>query len=680
MQALNSLLFRCAIFLASFLLFVSEPIAAKQLLPNFGGSAAVWMTCLVFFQIALLAGYLYAHAITRGPSAKWQSTFHAVLLALAAAAAILWASGLVHPATTSANPVASIFATLTLSIGLPFLVLASTSPLLQVWHHRLEQSAIPFRLFALSNFASLLALLSYPTLIEPNLSLSLQRDLWAAGVASFAIVTAILALKTSSLKPGSESLQLQHQPSPNSHKLLWFLLPMAAAMQLSAVTQHLTSNIAAIPLLWILPLAVYLSTFILAFEFPSIRRYRGITLRFLAVLLASLGLLLSHTDVDLPIGLAIAFFLVETFVACLFLHSEAYALRPSGPSETTLFYLIIAAGGATGSFLIGIAAPLVFSGNYDLALTFLLTAALTLAVVWQSGWPPRLLWAAGTGLLAFLIFALHSAYHRQTLVTERNFYGSLRVTQSVTEHGDPFRSLMNGSIQHGMQIFSTDLRHVPSAYYAPDSGIGLALTHCCIGGPRHVGVIGLGAGTLAAYGRTGDTFRFYELNPAVQPIAQNLFTWLRDSPASITFVEGDGRASLTAEPPQNFDVLVIDAFSGDAIPLHLLTVEAMAVYRKHLVPGGILAFHVSNQYLSLEPEIAQLAASANLQSRVFNSPEDKQSGEFRATWVLVTSNQALLDQPEIAPLAAVIQPQPNLPAWTDNYSSLLPLVHWLPNK
>ena len=641
------------------------------------------MTCLVFFQIALLAGYLYAHAITRGPAAKWQSALHNLLLIVAATAAVLWARGGVHPPDPGAHPAASIFGTLTLSIGLPFLVLASTSPLLQVWHSRVERTAVPFRLFALSNLASLLALLSYPTLIEPNLSLSVQRSLWAGGVVIFSILTGTIATQTVSGSQAStrnSKLADQSLPVPIRHKLMWFLLPMAAAMQLSAVTQHLTSNIAAIPLLWILPLAVYLLTFILAFQFPGIRRYRGITLRFLAVLLASLGLLLSHTDVDLPIGLAIGFFLVETFVACLFLHSEAYALRPSGASESTLFYLIIAAGGATGSFLIGIAAPLVFSGNYDLAFTFLITAGLALAVVWDSGWAPRLIWTTATILLVVLIVALHTAYHRQTLVTERNFYGTLRVTQSVTDHGDPFRSLMNGSIQHGTQIFSTDLRHVSTAYYAADSGVGLALRNCCIGRPKRVGIIGLGAGTLAAFGQPGDTFRFYEINPAVRPVAQNLFTWLRDSPASIAFVDGDGRASLVSEPPQNFDVLVVDAFTGDAIPLHLLTVEAMAVYRKHLAPGGILAFHVSNQYVDLEPEIAQLAAAANFQARLISSQEDKQSGEFKASWILVTANQAFLDRPEIADRATAIHPLPNVPAWTDNYSSLLPLVHWLPSR
>ena len=684
MHAQSRLLFRSAIFLASFLLFVSEPIAAKQLLPTFGGSAAVWMTCLVFFQVALLAGYLYAHQITRGPATRRQLVLHITLLALATLSAAAWALSVVHPKLSETSPVSGIFATLTLTIGLPFLLLASTSPLLQVWHFRIEQSAIPFRLFALSNFASLLALLSYPTLIEPHLSLSHQRSLWALGVASFAIVTGILEWQTSradvsSSQLGALSSQLKelHLPSASRRaKLLWFLLPMAAAMQLSAVTAHLTSNIAAIPLLWVLPLAVYLLTFILAFQIPQIRKYRGILLRLLAVMLASLGYLLAHTDVDIPIEIAIIFFLLEAFVACLFFHSEAYALRPERASETTFFYLVIAAGGATGSFLIGIAAPLVFSGNYDLAFTFLITAALALVVVWNTDWMQQTLWITGCGLLVFLIYALHASYHRQALLTRRNFYGSLRVQQTVTPHGDPIRSLMNGTIQHGSQILSADLIHVPTTYYAEDSGVGLALRKCCAGRPKRVGVIGLGVGTLAAYGKPGDSFRFYEINPAVLPIAQNLFTYLRESKADLTFIEGDGRASLAAESSQQFDVLVVDAFTGDAIPLHLLTVEALAVYRRHLAPGGILAFHVSNQYVDLESEVAMLAQSANLQARTINSPPEELSGEFRAIWVLVTDRPAIFNDPDVALRAKVIQPVPHVTAWTDNYSSLLPLVRW----
>ena len=678
MYASRRLLFRSAVFLGSFLLFLSEPIAAKQLLPTFGGSAAVWMTCLVFFQVALLAGYLYAHAIAHGTATRPLAMLHITLLVLAVLASIAWSTGFVHPVAAGNHPVTSIFAALTLSIVLPFILLGSTSPLLQVWLARQERNAIPYRLFALSNLASLLALLTYPTLIEPHLSLQSQRLLWTAGVFVFASITAPIAWQTRNLSAFAEADEPASASSatPLCTRLLWFLLPMAAAMQLSAVTAHLTSNIAAIPLLWILPLAVYLLSFILAFQIPRLLAYRGILLRLLAVMIASLGYILAHTDVSLPIDIGIGFFLVEAFLACLFCHSEIYALRPQTTSESTLFYFVIATGGATGSFLIGIAAPLVFTGNYDLALTFLVTALLALAVVWNAGWPQRLLWATGSALLVFLVFAIHKAYLHQTLLATRNFYGSLRVKQTVTDHGDPIRTLLNGSIQHGTQIFSPDLMHVPTSYYAENSGIGLTLNNCCAGRARNIGIVGLGAGTLAAYGKPGDSIRFYEINPAVLPIAQNLFTYLRDSKARLTFVEGDARASLTAEPPQHFDVLVVDAFSGDAIPLHLLTVEALAVYRRHLAPGGILAFHVSNQYVNLEPEIAQLAASAGLEARSISSPEDTQSGEFRATWVLVTCNTTFLEQAAIADHAETIRPVPNLHAWSDNYSSLLPLVHW----
>jgi hypothetical protein len=668
-------LFAPAIFLASALLFLSEPIAARQLLPIFGGSAAVWMTCLVFFQIALLLGYLYAHAVARAT----RPALHLLPLALAAAAAIAWACGVLHPAFTSGSPLASILFSLGITIGIPFVVLASTSPLLQVWYFRNQSEAgsnsMPFGLFALSNLASFLALFAYPSLIEPRLSLSLQRTLWAGGVCLFTLVTAVIALQSKPTPATPPQDKTEPSATPRA-KLLWFLLPMAASMQLSAVTSHLTSNIAAIPLLWILPLAVYLLSFMLAFKLPGIRNLRGLLLRFLAVLLASLGLLLSRTDVDLPIGLGVAFFLLEAFAACLFLHAEAYALRPQRPSETTLFYLILAAGGATGAFLIGIAFPLVFNGNYDLPITFLLTALLALVVVWQTGWQQRLLWATGSGLLLFLVFAIHTAYLHQTIYATRNFYGSLRVMQSVTEHGDPIRTLMNGSIQHGNQIFTPDLSHVPSAYYAHDSGAGLALLHCCTGRTKRVGIIGLGVGTLAAYGKPGDDFRFYEINPADLPIAQNLFTWERDSKAHLSFAVGDARASLSAEPDQHFDVLIVDAFSGDAIPLHLLTVEAMALYRRHLAPGGTLAFHVSNQYVNLEPEIAALAAAEGLEARRIASHEDRQSGEFNATWVLVPTNPALFAEPDIAARATTIHPDPNIKPWTDDYSALLPLVHW----
>ena len=695
------LLYAATIFLSSLLLFLIEPIAAKQLLPILGGSSAVWLTCLVFFQITLLLGYLYAHQLTRRQSAdkagKWPEDAH--LSTIATAAILVLTSLNTHVAINPDHPVRAIFITLVSTIGLPFLLLTSTSPLLQVWLARSESTAVPYRLFALSNVGSLLALFLYPTLIEPNLSLSHQRQLWLAGFLLYAILSVQLTLRVrasrwnptnSEVAIALDTLTAPASAPPTTRQLhLWFLLPMAAAMQLTAVTAHLTQNIAAIPLLWMLPLSVYLLSFILAFEYSRLYS-RPIITRLLVVFICALGYELSKTDTAFPIALTIIVFLVECFVACLFCHAETHSLRPTDPRQTTLFYLLIAAGGATGTFFIGIACPLLFSANYDLALAFLVTAALALAVLWQD-YAQRALWTTATIGMLVLAIMLHIAYTRDALFLTRNFYGSLRVKQTyhaphqdlaanepqnlpVNQQAAPTRMFLNGTIQHGTQIFSSALSHTPTTYYATNSGIGLALTLCCNGRPRNIGVIGLGAGTLAAYGQPGDRFRFYELNPAVPPVAQTLFTYLRDSPAQNTIIPGDGRASLTKESPQQFDVLVIDAFSGDAIPLHLLTTQAIALYQRHLAPGGILAFHVSNQYVDLAPEITLLAANAHLTPILIDSPANTAEGAYRASWVLVTNNPTFLNDPAVTANTVPIDKVPGTRLWTDDYSSLVPLL------
>jgi hypothetical protein len=676
----SRMLYGSTVFLGAFLLFLVEPMAAKQLLPSLGGSSAVWLTCLVFFQIALLLGYLYAHWITRCRASSWRR--HVYLVTLVAAAILLIAQR-VFPAQLSHGseyPVTTIFATLAYTIGLPFLLLGATSPLLQVWFLRAQGGSIPYRLFALSNAGSLLALIAYPVVVEPNLTLKLQRTLWTVGFLIYAILCAVLTRQTSTPALQEETQDESVTPKARaSARWLWFLLPMAAAMQLSAVTAHLTVNIAAIPLLWMLPLAVYLLTFIIAFEFPSLYR-RGVIVRLLVVMLAALGYAISKTDVSLPIGVGILFFLAECFLAGLFCHAETHALRPQRASETTLFYLLIAAGGAAGTFFVGIASPLIFSANYDLAISFFFTAALAVAVTWRDGWGQRLLWSTAAALLLVFAVMLHKAYAHDAMLQVRNFYGTLRVKQTTTAQADPERMLLNGTIQHGTQIFAPNLVHTPTTYYGEDSGIGLALRFCCsaqdsdIVRPRSIGVIGLGAGTLAAYGRAGDRIRFYEINPLVRPIAQNLFTYLRDSGAAISFSDGDARTSLTREDPQNFDVLAVDAFSGDAIPLHLLTTEALTLYKRHLAPDGIIAFHVSNQYLNLAPEIAQLAIAAGMRSKLIEAAGIDSVGSYRSTWILLTNSPTFFERPLVAVAATQTPTTPQLRAWTDDYSSLLPIV------
>jgi hypothetical protein len=671
----SRLLFGSAVFLGAFLLFLVEPIAAKQLVPVLGGSAAVWITCLVFFQTALLGAYLYAHWMAQRP--RWPLYF--ALLLVGFASAVGWCLRNAGARGGSAHPILTVFIALGSTIGLPFLVLGTTSPLMQVWWARLHGSSIPYRLFALSNLASLLALGLYPTLIEPRLTLEAQRITWCCGFALFALITGALAWKARTASPTAQNIPTaveDGEPSPPSQKLLWVLLPMGAAMQLCAVTSYLTANIAAIPLLWILPLAVYLLTIIIAFEFPYLLP-RSLVTRFFLLMLAGLGYALSKQDVEWPLRISIGFFLIEAFASCLFCHSEAYRLRPRRASESTMFYLLFAAGGAFGSFLVGIAFPLLFRFNFDLVITCWLTALLAVVLRWSDGWGSRLLCSVVTVVMAVQIFWLNTVGWRDTKVAVRNFYGALRVKQKVGVPGMILRTLTNGNVEHGTQIFGTDQqRRTPTSYYAEDSGIGLAIRLCCNGQARNIGVIGLGAGTIAAYGRPGDRIQFYDINPAVEPIARNVFTYIHDSRARVSVVQGDARTSLTNEPPQGFNVLVVDAFSGDAIPLHLLTTQALTLYRKHLAPGGIVAFHISNRHVDLEPPILLLARSAGMKSVAITTGSNDQRDEFTATWMLLSDNGEFFAQPEVARAGHQPEQIPGLRPWTDDFSSLLPVLHW----
>jgi hypothetical protein len=673
-------LFGGAVFLAAFLLFLVEPIAARQLLPVLGGSASVWITCLVFFQTALLVGYLYAHWLAQ----RSRSVVLLLVVALAAASAIAWSVMHTGEFQNAAHPIWTVFRVLGNYIGVPFIVLSATSPLLQVWWARSESGPIPYRLYALSNLASFLALAAYPALVEPNLTLHMQRMVWTVGFLAFALLLAAIAIRLRNAAPVAATANADADGEPASvfDKLLWVVLPMGATMQLSAITAYLTANVAAIPLLWVLPLGVYLLTLILAFQFRITLPW-GIIARVMVVMLGGLAYSLTRTNVGWPLWLTILFFLIELFFASIFCHTEAFRLRPARSSEATLFYLLFAAGGALGSFLIGIAAPLTFDYNLDLPLSFLVTALLALAVNWRGAWNQRLLWIVASAAMVALVFMVRHAYTHDTKVATRNFYASLRVTEDLFSYpGATVRTLMNGSIQHGTQIFGTDdLRRTPTTYYALNSGVGYAMQYCCLNAdgslrPRSIGVIGLGAGTMAAYGRAGDHIRFYEINPAVPPIARNVFTYIRDSAAQVDIVEGDARNSLASEPPQRFDVLVVDAFSGDAIPVHLLTTEALALYRKHLAPNGILAFHISNRHVNLAPPIVLLAQSAGMEARRFDVDRATGPGEYISTWMLVTSDAQFFAQANVAPHAHVPAPKPGLKLWTDDYSALLPVLRW----
>ena len=475
-------------------------------------------------------------------------------------------------------------------------------------------------------------------------------------------------------------------------RAVWFLLPLGGALQLSAVTEYLTRNVAAMPLLWVLPLAVYLLSFVVAFELPGLYR-RGVVGRLLGVMLAGTGYLLLKPALGLPLGVSVGFLLMELFCACWMLHAETYARRPAAVVEVAGFYLWVAAGGVTGSALVGVVAPLVFSMNYDLALVLVATGGLMLAVVWRQGGVQRAVWGLGCVALAGLVVVVRADYGRGMLLATRNFYGSLRVRQTVmpvgAAEGAPMRVLLNGSIEHGTEVFSPGWMMRPTTYYGPESGVGLVMAQSA-GKPRRIGVVGLGIGTMAAFGQAGDEVRFYEIDPAVKPVAENLFEYVRGSAARVTVVEGDGRRSLEREDAifhsqasahdghagdeGQFDVLVVDAFAGDAIPLHLLTVEAMRLYQRRLAPGGVMAFHVSNQFVELAPEVAALARAVGMKARSVTSVGNEQKGEFRATWVVVAGTADYFERGTMVGKVNHVDGQ--VEVWRDGKSSLLKVLRW----
>jgi hypothetical protein len=663
-------LYALTIFLSAFLLFVVEPMAAKQLLPTLGGSSAVWTTCLVFFSLVLLLGYLYAHWVSSRCNSKKQAVIH--ILLLTAALLTLGIRIRPSPAAVSFHPALTVFRVLVTVIGLPYLALSATTPLLTVWYAGSFEGRSPYRLFALSNLASLLALASYPLLIEPGLTMNQQTAWWSAGFLLFAVLCGAIAWqgRRRVLSSTTEQAALSSHSEP-----FWFVLALGGGMMLTAVTSHMSANIAAIPLLWLPPLALYLLTFILAFQ-GAWTPIRQSMLRLVLVAVASMAYELRDIRTQLPISVSVPLFLIGLFVTCFFLHGELYARRPV-TAGMTRFYLVTAAGGAAGTLLIGVVAPLVLRANYDLACTLVVVALIALAATWHDGWGLRMLWMVGATAAVVVLSAQVRQYDDDAVALLRSFYGTLRVREShVPPQSDTDRQLLNGTIEHGAEWFAPQFLGQPLTYYAPDSGLGLAMRLCCGTDPKRVGVIGLGTGTVAAYGNPGDVIRFYEINPLVERLASHWFTFLHGSAAKTDVVLGDARLSLASEGPQHFNVIVIDAFSGDAIPVHLLTREALALYRRHLEPDGVIAFHVSNQYINLEPVVAAIAADAGLHAMSVHSHGDEQNGLYYADWILVTANQVFLGQPEIVNNGFPTPVQAGVRLWTDNYSSVFPLLKW----
>jgi SAM-dependent methyltransferase len=667
------LLHAATIFLSAFLLFLVQPVIAKQILPWFGGAAAVWATCLVFFQSVLLFGYAYSDWTTRLLAPRRQAWLHIALLALSLLMLPIIPGTQWKPGEEAGEPTLMILGLLVATIGLPYFLLSTTSPLVQAWFWQCFRHAVPYRLFALSNLASLLALLSYPVLVEPLLPLVAQSWTWSIAYIVFVLLcgaAALVSTRGSAPAVPAPRAGAAADPAPAiGDRMLWIALSAMGSCLLLAVTNHLTQNIASIPFLWVVPLSIYLLTFILCFDHPR-WYHRGIFITLTAVLLPVMAW---YSD-SLDLWTAAPLYAAGLFVCCMFCHGELTRLKPA-PRHLTTFYLMVSIGGAIGALLVGIGAPTLLSGYYELGITLTACAALLYHRALAGRW-----WLAAGALVVVVATATFTVigvteYLQNTRVMVRNFYGVVR----TRDYANPvaFRAMYHGGINHGGQLLDAALRGRPTSYFAPTSGYGRVFASLP-DAPRRVGVVGLGAGALAAYARAGDVFRFYEIDPQVAAVAVSEFTYLRDSPAQTDIVLGDGRLSLEREAPQNYDVLAIDAFSGDSIPMHLITREAMAAYLRHLKPDGVIVFQATNRFVDIAPVVERLAASfgltAVLVSDLAESDEGADYWVSDTDQVIVTRNAQLLAAEPIRSVAQPLPPRPDFRVWTDDFYNLLRIL------
>lgn len=694
------LLYAFTIALSAFLLFLVQPIIARQILPWFGGSAAVWTTCMMFFQVALLAGYGYSDLLARRLAPRMQRIVHGLLLLGSLAFLPILAGDHWRPEGPEL-PVARILLLLCAVIGLPYFMLSTTGPLLQAWFAGRYPQARVYRLYALSNAASLVALVTYPLLIEAWAPVKTQAGAWSVGYGLFVLAGLSLiglSQRAESLSPVPSQAPAARTPSPlpagavsmgsgasASQQLTWFVFPAVSSVLLLSVTAHLTRNVAAVPFLWLLPLVLYLLSFVLCFDGRGWYR-RGLYLPLAGVFAALMALgLFGHIGPGgavvfghMPLSQGLVVYGTGLFALCMFLHGELAERRPPVPALTR-FYLMLAFGGAAGGVFVAVFASILFDSYLELPLSLLAAAAVALFAA-RTERTRFLAFAVGSvTLVAVTLILIYSS--RGAFESERNFYGVLSVRQVIDSQGGPARlRLSHGDTLHGEQLIDSEMRRLPTSYYGPDSGVGRSIGWIQANlqeTSNRVGVIGLGVGTLATYGRAGDLYRFYELDPAVPDFARRHFTFLADTAARTEVVLGDGRLALEREPANLFDLLVVDAFSGDAIPMHLLTAEAMLVYVRHLAPGGAVAFHLSNRYLDLEPVVANLAASVNWRATaVRHVPGPESSWTTTSLWVVVSANHRLTDALEAGGGLPAITDARVAP-WTDGYGNLLSVVRFL---
>ena len=735
-------IFAITLFLSSSLLFVVQPMIAKMVLPLLGGTPAVWNTCMVFFQGMLLAGYLYAHASTRWLRFQHQAILHIVLLAASfLALPIVVATQHSEPPATG-MPIGWLLRVLLVTVGIPFFLVSSSGPLLQRWFSRTDhpRARDPYFLSVAGNIGSIFALVAYPALLEPSLRLAEQSSIWTGGYVALVLLTSACfyfayrqstAHRALAPEPAALSTPGDAADSPGWRKRLhWIALAFVPSSLLLGVTTFLTTDVAAVPLLWIVPLVIYLLTFVLVFARHVLVPHARM-LRMLPLWVLPLAWLIAF-DTSLPVAILAPIHLITFFFAAMVCHGELASRRPDG-RYLTEFYLSMSVGGVLGGLFNALVAPLLFStvleyplalvlacalrparagasetplsrrldfalpvivGGLALGLMYLLNlsqskAPLTLVIVFIvpavlcfsfSARPLRFALTAGALMLAGGTYAAaqEHASHRG-----RSFFGVHRVFDLPERN---LRYLIHGGVVHGIQHLDAGKRREPSTYFHKTGPIGQVFASFQGRHDRNrVGVIGLGIGTLAAYSESGQQWTFFEIDPEIAHLASNprQFTYLSDSPARTRIVLGDARIALVKEPARSFDVLVVDAFSSDAVPVHLLTREALQLYLDKLDAGGIIAFNITNSYLHLTPLIADLAHDAGLVVLVqYDQLADAAAvslGKATSRWAVMARTPdalgALTRDARWKPVPARSTPT----TWTDDFSNPLSLVRWMGN-
>jgi len=726
-------LFAITVFLSAFLLFQVQPLISKLILPWFGGSPSVWTAAMLFFQVVLFGGYVYAHMLSRHGSPRIQAGTHIALLIAAAMLATWIVPGQSMKPTGEEDPITKILLLLGVSVGLPYFCLATTAPLVQYWFSRVCPGYPAFRLYALSNVGSFVALLSFPYVFEPLFELPQLGRFWTYGFWVFALLCAVVTLRVTAVTRkfpaevfamASDTTEALAQPTL-TQRIGWVALPALASLAFIATTDHVSHDIAPEPRLWIATLSLYLLTFILCFDHPRWYRRRWVALACLlaVVLLSGRNEIPGWFGQDWDYGVTEVRWshLSTMFLICFLSHGELYRQRPRNPRYLTEFYLWMSFGGACGGLFVALIATNFFADYYEWPLCLvgaLALACLVLASEWRTADSRASREsAAGEGLqraqgntgvialalvvcigLAGLILYWEDPLHWRAQSDEvstltrlhqaRNFYGTISVSERRYNH-DPsqnYRVYYNGQILHGMQYLDPEKRRLPVSYYSEGSGIGETLAYAKSRKPSlRVAVVGLGAGTLATYARAADHYDFYEINPEAVRVARQWFDNLSSCLAQTKqVIVGDARLKLEQQPADVlYDVIALDAFTGGSVPIHLLTREAFQIYRSHLKPDGFIVVHITNSYLNLYPVVRRQAESLGMGFRnKYQPPEPDQHIRRNHYFVITNDREYLRRYPSVnrtyldehGTLIRVQDPNlPDVPLWTDHFSSLNPI-------